>query len=95
MLNSSKVYLASPKILHRLVFTRLLNSSIQLADVRRECYTMEPKSEKDFNQRGCMVGPTIRISFKDTPVLDFAEASEMILVLVVVLDSLSTACIGM
>ncbi len=44
---------------------------------------------------GWMVGPTIRRSFNDIPVADFADASKTTRNFVVVLDSLRTACIGM
>jgi hypothetical protein len=41
-----------------------------------------------------MVGPTSSVSFNDTPVADFAEASKTILNCVVVVVSFLTACIG-
>lgn len=42
----------------------------------------------------CMVGPTSKVSFNETPEEDFAEASNTGLILVVVLESLYTMCIG-
>ena len=41
-----------------------------------------------------MVGPTNNVSLSETPVEDFAEASNTALTLVVVLDSLRTTCNG-
>ena len=43
---------------------------------------------------GWIVGPTSNISFIDIPVDDLADASNTALILVVVLDSFWTVCIG-
>ena len=42
----------------------------------------------------CIVGPTNKQSFRETPVLDLAEASKTALNLVVVLVVLDAACTG-
>ena len=42
----------------------------------------------------CTVGPTKSWSLRGIPVDDFTEASKTALILVVVLDSFMTACIG-
>ncbi len=42
----------------------------------------------------CTVDPTSRVSLRETPELDFAEASNTALILVVVLCSFLTVCIG-
>ena len=41
-----------------------------------------------------MVGPTSNVSFNDTPVDDFTDASNTARIFVVLLDSLRTACTG-
>ena len=41
-----------------------------------------------------MVGPTRRMLFSETPLVDLVEASNTTLTLVVVLCSFRTACIG-
>ena len=43
---------------------------------------------------GCTVGPTINVSLSEMPDIVFMEVSNTARILVVVLDSLRTACMG-
>ena len=52
---------------------------------------MKPEAEISG---GCNVGPTSRVSFDETPVQDLADASNTAWILVVVLGSFCTGCIG-
>ena len=42
----------------------------------------------------CKVGPTNKVSLRENPVEDFAEASKTARIFVVVLDSFTTTCMG-
>ena len=61
------------------------NSSIHLADIGFESDSILTKSDQDINES---------VSLSDTPVQDLADASNTARILVVVLLSFYTACIG-
>ena len=53
------------------------------------------KRIKTLVSRGYKVGPEIRVSVRDTPLVALADASNTTRSLVVVLDSFTAPCIGM
>ena len=67
-----------------------LDRSVHLTDISCNSDTMGSEFKKDVNSinGGWTVGPTRRVSFKDTFVEDLEEALNTALTLVVVLESL-------
>ena len=64
-----------------------LTSVVRAMRCRQKRSSMSTRDE-------CTVGPTRSWSFNETPDEDFIEASKTALTFVVVLDSLTTACMG-
>ena len=70
------------------------HASVHFSNVTSEGNGIALKRMRIVSKVGCRVGPTMSVSFSERPVDVLALVSNTTLVLVVVLLSFSTECIG-
>ena len=68
---------------------------VHSADISGESDAVQMETNQYINKEECTVGLTSRMSLRDVPEEEDADASIIARTLVVLLDFLYTACIGM